>query len=127
MPLVTIPITREGTTPEQEAALDQGGGGPAGGRAEQAACVDLRGHPGSGNGGMGRGRTARGRAPELRPRPGHPVSRSDNAFSISLRRRATNSATGDARASGAPCPAHWAPYPNSPAAFAAACSAFPAS
>jgi hypothetical protein len=47
MPIVTIQITREGTTPEQKAALIKGGDGPAGRRAEQAAGVDLRGHQGS--------------------------------------------------------------------------------
>ncbi len=35
MPIVTIQITREGTTPEQKAALIKGGDRSAGGRAEQ--------------------------------------------------------------------------------------------
>src|SRR5260370_26830196 len=39
----------------------------------------------------------------------HPVRRPASASSISLRSRATSSAVGAARASGAPCPAHWAP------------------
>ena len=45
----------------------------------------------------------------VRPGPDQRVNRCENASSISLRRRATNSAAGSARASGAPCPAHWAP------------------
>jgi 4-oxalocrotonate tautomerase family enzyme len=126
MPLVTIPITCEGTTPEQEAALIKGATDLLADVLNKPPALtfvvmqEVERRTGAW---MDCPRQSTG----VRPRPGHPVSRSDNAFSISLRMRATNSATGNARASGAPCPAHWAPYPNSPAAFAAACSAFPAS
>jgi hypothetical protein len=48
MPIVTIQITREGTTPEQKAALIKGATDHMGGRAQQAAGVDVRGYPGSG-------------------------------------------------------------------------------
>lgn len=50
-----------------------------------------------------------------------------SAASSSRRNVATSSPAGITRASGAPCPAHWAPYPYSPVAFAAAWRAFPAS
>ena len=126
MPIVTIQITREGTTRRAEGRSHQGCDGsaddvlnkPPGLTFVVIQEVELEDW---GVGGLPAAEYRR----QLRRR--HPVSRSDNAFSISLRRRATNSAAGIARASGAPCPAHWAPYPNSPAAFAAACSAFPAS
>jgi hypothetical protein len=62
MPIVTIQITREGTTPGQNAALIQGAtdllrnvlGKPP---------FDLYGYPGSGPRGLGRGWPARDRAP----------------------------------------------------------------
>ena len=51
----------------------------------------------------------------------------DQARSSSAASIPTKSAAGMARASGAHCPAHCAPKPNSPLALPATCSAFPRS
>ena len=108
MPIVTIQITREGTTPEQKAALIKGAtdlladvlNKPPGLTFVVIQEVEMEDWAWA---------ACQSESTGVRPRPDQLVNRSDNAISISLRRRATNSAAGRARASAAPCPAHWAP------------------
>ena len=55
MPIVTIQITREGTTPEQKAALIKGATDLLADVLNKPPASDVRGDPGSGDGGLGRG------------------------------------------------------------------------
>src|SRR5262249_39461315 len=104
MPIVTIPMTREGTTPAPKAALIQGA---------TDLLADVLNKPPRltfvviqeverEDGGVG------GLPAAAYRRPGHVESR-DHACSSSTLSISISAAAGKARASGAPWPAHWAP------------------
>lgn len=112
MPVVTIQITREGKSSEQKAALIQGATDPLADVLNKppglsfAVIREVEMEMEMEDSGVG---ACRCRDTGVRPGPDQRAARSNRAFSISSRRRATSSAAGSERASGAPWPAHWAP------------------